>query len=166
MHKNSKNALEIYYKNPNTCDYCNNVIHVPIGRKPAEVRKKKFCNRYCMGKSHSRNNENKPKKIKFSTSKKLILEEGTKMDIFFRSKNWQSARSSIQKIARKKYKESNKPKKCKVCKYDKHYEVCHIKSVSSFNDDCLISEINHLDNLVALCPNCHWEFDHGILRIN
>jgi hypothetical protein len=24
--------------------------------------------------------------------------------------------------------------------------------------------VNSLDNLVGLCPNCHWEFDHGLLQ--
>jgi predicted restriction endonuclease len=25
--------------------------------------------------------------------------------------------------------------------------------------------VNSLDNLLGLCPNCHWEFDHGLLRL-
>jgi hypothetical protein len=25
--------------------------------------------------------------------------------------------------------------------------------------------VNSLDNLVGLCPNCHWEFDHGLLQL-
>jgi predicted HNH restriction endonuclease len=25
--------------------------------------------------------------------------------------------------------------------------------------------VNALDNLVGLCPNCHWEFDHGLLQL-
>jgi predicted HNH restriction endonuclease len=24
----------------------------------------------------------------------------------------------------------------------------------------MISEINKPENLIILCPNCHWEFDH------
>ena len=49
--------------------------------------------------------------------------------------------------------------------YDKHYEVCHIKAVSDFSEDTPITVINHIDNLVALCPNHHWEFDNGLLDI-
>jgi predicted restriction endonuclease len=60
---------------------------------------------------------------------------------------------------------SNKDKKCKVCNYEKHIEVCHIKPVSDFNDNTLITDINDLNNLVALCPNHHWEFDAGIIKI-
>ena len=32
--------------------------------------------------------------------------------------------------------------------------------MSSFNSDALISEINSIDNLIALCPTHHWEFDN------
>lgn len=74
--------------------------------------------------------------------------------------NWQSWRGTIQKGARAVYKSSTKPKSCIVCGYDKTYEVAHIKSVSEFDEEALISDINNVDNLVALCPNHHWEFDH------
>jgi hypothetical protein len=52
---------------------------------------------------------------------------------------------------------------CQNCKYNKHTEVCHIKAISNFSDDTLISKINKEDNLFILCPNCHWEFDNGYL---
>lgn len=52
---------------------------------------------------------------------------------------------------------------CVNCDYFKHAEVCHIKSIQDFVKDTPISVINSLENLVALCPNCHWEFDHGLL---
>lgn len=69
---------------------------------------------------------------------------------------------TIRKCARS-YSKYILPKICMLCKYDKHYEVCHIKPVSSFNYDQLLSEVNNRDNLVHLCPNCHWEFDHGLI---
>ena len=50
--------------------------------------------------------------------------------------------------------------KCMNCGYDKHVEICHIKPVSSFPETAMVSEVNDLTNLIALCPNCHWEFDH------
>lgn len=49
---------------------------------------------------------------------------------------------------------------CAHCGYDKHIQICHIKAISSFDEDTLISVVNSKDNLIALCPNCHWEFDH------
>lgn len=54
---------------------------------------------------------------------------------------------------------------CQSCTYCKHVEVAHVKSISSFSLDTLLSVINHPSNLLALCPNCHWEFDHKLLEI-
>lgn len=93
------------------------------------------------------------------------LHSETKGDLFERYPNWQSARAQIQKNARKIYEESTKPKYCIVCGYDKHYEVAHIKAVSSFDDRVLIDEINTSNNLIALCPNHHWEYDNNELDI-
>ena len=49
---------------------------------------------------------------------------------------------------------------CANCGYDKHVELCHIKPISSFALTATIGEINSPDNLIQLCPNCHWEFDN------
>ena len=86
-------------------------------------------------------------------------------DSFNDSKNWQSARSSIQKIARKIYFKNTKEPKCAICGYSKHVEVAHIKAVSEFDNDATIKEINSLSNLIGLCPNHHWEYDNGMLKI-
>jgi len=49
---------------------------------------------------------------------------------------------------------------CEECGWSRHVQVCHIKSIKSFSENALVSEINHLNNLKLLCPNCHWLFDH------
>ena len=64
------------------------------------------------------------------------------------------------------YRNNNGPDECAECGYDKHYEICHILPINSFTEDSNISEVNDFDNLVALCPNCHWEFDNGLLNIS
>ena len=71
--------------------------------------------------------------------------------------------TGIRGNARKAFFASDRPKCCAVCGYDKHIEVCHVRDISEFPMDTLISVVNSLDNLVALCPNHHWEFDHGYL---
>ena len=86
----------------------------------------------------------------------------TKGELFSNRKNWQSARTAIRKLADMIFKKSNKPQQCVICGYDKHIEIAHIKAVSEFSDDAFISEINDINNLVALCPNHHWEFDNGL----
>ena len=60
----------------------------------------------------------------------------------------------------------NLPKSCRKCGYDKHVEVCHIKAISSWPSDTLLSTINSLDNLILLCPNCHWEFDNNLWDVS
>lgn len=75
--------------------------------------------------------------------------------MFKNRKNWQAARSSIRKHAEKVFNSSKEDRKCCLCGYDKHIEIAHIKAVSDFSDETLISEINNIDNLVPLCPNHH-----------
>ena len=79
------------------------------------------------------------------------------------SKRKYQKNSRIRNLARKIYRQSTKPKFCIICGYDKHFEVCHVKPISSFPDTATISQINCLDNLISLCPNHHWELDHGDL---
>ena len=51
--------------------------------------------------------------------------------------------------------------KCCKCGYDKHIEICHIRPISDFPPETFLSEVNDISNLIALCPNCHWEHDHA-----
>lgn len=90
----------------------------------------------------------------------------TKGELFNDRKNWQSARSAIQKDARKVFFEDNLTPKCLICGYTHHIEVAHIKAVSEFSNNTFIKEINRKDNLIGLCPNHHWEFDNGLLKID
>lgn len=89
----------------------------------------------------------------------------TKGEIFKKGKNWQAARSSIQHLARREFFGNNPSPKCAICGYDKHVEVAHIKPVSGFSDEATMREINSFSNLIGLCPNHHWEFDNGLLKL-
>lgn len=73
--------------------------------------------------------------------------------------------SVIRESARRVVNNSGRPRACYVCGYSLHTEVCHIKAIKDHPDDALISDINHPDNLVILCRNHHWEFDHGHLKL-
>ena len=90
----------------------------------------------------------------------------TKGELFKDRKTWQSARGAIRKIAWKTYMDNNPSPSCAVCGYDKHVEVAHIKSVAEFDDSATVKEINSIDNLIGLCPNHHWEYDHGLLKLD
>lgn len=71
--------------------------------------------------------------------------------------------SPIRRHARNQMK--NVPKVCKNCGYDKHVDCCHIIPVCSFPKNTKLSIVNNKNNLIFLCKNCHWEFDHGLLKI-
>ena len=74
--------------------------------------------------------------------------------------------SQIRQLSRKEYFQSDRPKCCSLCGYSKYIEVCHIKAIKDFPEECVITEVNHENNLVALCRNCHWEYDHGLIELN
>lgn len=50
---------------------------------------------------------------------------------------------------------------CAKCNYTRHVELAHIKGISTYPDSELLSVVNAKENLIALCPTCHWEFDNG-----
>ena len=55
---------------------------------------------------------------------------------------------------------------CANCGYKKHVELCHIKAINSFSNDTMIGVVNSKENIIQLCPNCHWELDHGLLDLS
>ncbi len=84
-------------------------------------------------------------------------------DLVYKHLHRSSYFSKIRVQARKVYYETY-DYKCSVCGYDTVVEVAHIKPLSSFPEDTLITEVNSLDNLIGLCPNHHWEMDHGVIE--
>ena len=56
-------------------------------------------------------------------------------------------------------------KKCAICDYDFHVDLCHKQAIGSFDQDTKIKIINDIDNLVYLCKNHHWELDHGHITL-
>ncbi len=98
-------------------------------------------------------------------SEEPLFENQTKGSLYARTKNWQSANSAIRRHSRKTYRSSGKQLCCGICQYSVHVEISHIKSVSNFKDDANLITINDISNLIALCPNHHWEFDNGVIMI-
>ncbi len=83
-----------------------------------------------------------------------------------REKRNYQVNSRIRELARSVFNRSGVEKKCVNCGYDKHIEVCHIKGISEFDGNTPINEINDINNIIPLCPNCHWEFDHNLLNFD
>lgn len=54
---------------------------------------------------------------------------------------------------------------CQVCNYSLHVELAHIKPISSFSKETLLSVVNDPSNILVLCRNHHWEQEHGFLLL-
>lgn len=178
-----EDAIANYYLNPNRCITCNSVIEVTAKSKVSEIRKKKFCGHSCSAKYSNRNRvrSNTPKII---YAKKCIIcgtEVSTNRSRYCIACNTHMPNHNTLTIAdllitgnghkhrrirdhsRRIYMESTKPKACTICGYAIHFEVCHIVPVCKFSVTTTISVVNNIDNLIALCPNHHWEMDNGLI---
>jgi len=176
IEKQKELAYTKYISENKLCKNCNTKISY-------EGRRNDFCSRSC---SAIFNNKKFPKR---ETNKTKICTCGKEKDananICFQCITEQKFLSSlerkksdvisngasrakfnqIRKMARKILAKSKIEKKCKVCSFEAHVEVCHIKSISSFSNNALMKEINALENLVYLCPNHHILLDKGLIKI-
>lgn len=84
---------------------------------------------------------------------------------YLRSTKNYSYNIGISDQARRIMLATDRPQICAVCGYKKHVQVSHIRAIADFPDDTTIGEINDFSNLIYLCPNCHWEYDHGLLQV-
>lgn len=139
-----------------------------------ETNNPKYCSRSCAA---SINNSNTPKRqpegeccicgcLQTKRRKycnKCFHSEFSAKDITLKEAIYEKHhRSSAYALVRSRARSVCKTRdyKCEVCQWDHHVEVCHIKPISAFPEETLISEINSESNLIILCPNCHWDFDH------
>lgn len=89
----------------------------------------------------------------------------TKDDNSFKNRSWRAkAHKRLRDLARHWFKDMTEIP-CASCGYDKHVELCHIKSIADFPEYSLVREINCKENLIQFCPNCHWEFDNGLFEL-
>ena len=80
-------------------------------------------------------------------------------------KNSTHRAARIRQHARKIWNDNGRFAQCYICGYNKHYEIAHVKPIASFSEDTTLSVVNHINNLLALCPTHHWELDNGILDL-
>ena len=86
----------------------------------------------------------------------------TKADMLVdNTQKYNRIRAHARQIARL----NNKLESCFICGYKTYVETAHITSIESFPDDTLLTVINDISNLVGLCPNHHWEFDHDLIEL-
>lgn len=181
-------ALERYLANPNVCKFCDTAIPLN-GRRPADVRQTQFCNRSCATSYNNKFSQKRIAKKRFCEDCAAPLnrrgkycltcltkrrkangaKQGnfdpltyTKGELYKTCGSAEYVRAIITKRARTVYKESGRPRIC-PCGYAKHVDICHIRGISDFPDSATIAEINSIYNLIGLCKNHHWEFDHKLL---
>lgn len=181
-------ALKKYYENPNKCKYCHAIIEVNDSQKVSEVRKKTFCNQSCNAQQANKNRTYSKKPLsdidmqypvtnrrqtgvlprELANKAKETLQFVTKEHLFKTCTTWQCARSTIQKHAVRVYKRTRLHEHCYRigCTYSRYIDVAHIKPVAAFSGDALIGEINAPVNIMGLCKNHHWEYDHGDISIS
>ncbi len=185
-----KDALNRYFARPQTCKECESVIQPHANERPSKTRRRVFCSQSCAAKYNNRGTRRgprakvrtcptcgnpffgrsvycgsacymkRPKSLKPLSSN---FSRKTKQQVFRESASWQAARSSIQRHARKMLLNKGAESACELCGYSKHVDVAHRRAVKDFPNSATIAEINDPKNLVRLCPNHHWEFDHGVL---
>ena len=180
----SRKIREDYIAAPNKCRCCSASILPKEGSKLSETRIKRFCSSSCAAKYNNARKESR-KIVNHCTCGKLISRNGkqcnscaklgptgsykseslTKAELFKLRGSWQSARTEIRRVSERNFNNSGAEKVCYACGYTKHVQIAHMRAVSSFTDEALVSHICTVDNLRALCPNCHWEYDHGHLQL-
>lgn len=72
--------------------------------------------------------------------------------------------AKIREKARNQLKKIN-INSCQKCGYSIFIECCHIKPIKDFDRKTSIAEVNHINNLIGLCPNCHYELDNGFIKV-
>jgi hypothetical protein len=146
----------------NNCTNCN-----------TETTNPKFCSKSCAAKYTNKTPKRKKTKVCKTCSNKIrscltycstcweqkIPADVTLGEAIYMKHHQSSAFALVRSRARQIAKDNNMFS-CENCNYNKHVEIAHIKPISSFDKNTLLSVINSLSNLKALCPNCHWEFDN------
>jgi len=145
-----------------------------------QVKQKKFCNQSCAAKYNntlSTSPRNKPKirlcvscgevftRTDGHTSNTRCPDCGSVRLSVLPSKTKSECRiEEIRRHARITLFKA-KPRSCQVCGYSFHVDACHINPIRLFPATALVSEINALPNLAALCKNHHDELDKGAITL-
>lgn len=179
-------ALERYYANPSLCRHCGSVIEPRIDVHPSVAKRKSFCNHSCAGSFNGANVVHRKRQRYCRICKTSDVKVGSKICagckegrrrgarptdtlgeingrpcLAGRHPSWKHAH--VRGLARTA--NQWRPKVCQSCGYSQHVEYAHIRALSQFPLTATIAEVNATDNIVILCRNCHWEFDHGMLDL-
>lgn len=167
-------AITRFYAADHRCLACKNQIQVREGEKAGYARRKIFCSKSCAARHHNIRGlcgrKKRPIEKQCARCGGQTLKAASRK---FCSKCWDEERARIGEVckgecpanlirAHARYILKQMPNVCVTCNYSAHVEICHLVPVSDFPGSAKLREINSRSNLVLLCPNCHWEMDHGL----
>ncbi len=182
LHVQALNRRLAYNISPNHCLACHSPILSPLNASGSvfqQIREKHFCNRSCAAKYNMGlaasprhlpkiricpicgKNYTRPQSGSFNRYSTCLGVALTSLPTKTKSEcRLQVIRAHARGIIRRLGKKS-----CQVCGYTHRVDCCHIKPIKKFLPTALVSEINAIGNLSALCPNHHIELDLGILKM-
>lgn len=180
------NCTESYVHTTLLCKYCQEPFPKRVG-KPNAKDKQLFCNTSCAAKYNNRvrfpNSASslacahclvnpKERRSRYCTTCRDTkayrftgrrTAEDVTLQVLKDKYGLSQYHAKIRGYARTVYYRTQRPKSCAICDYAKHVDICHIKDLKDFTLESKLSEVNHPENLVALCKNHHWEFDNHML---
>lgn len=163
------------------CRHCNKELVRRPNERPGKFLKRVFCDRSCLGlhtnlkfvgtRSKAQTcscggNKDRTSLICIKCTNSRLLNR-TLEDILKSESYSSTLLAEVRKRARDIITKSSKVKKCLYCNHDEFkdvLEVCHIRGIMTFPKTATVAEINHIDNLIWLCPSHHAMFDKGLLK--
>tara|TARA_R110000822_G_scaffold200601_4_gene338125 strand:- start:171 stop:647 length:477 start_codon:yes stop_codon:yes gene_type:complete len=153
-------------------------LHCKTQFEKSKYQIKRSPNNYCSRSCSAKETNKTPKRTKTKkceNCKELILSRATYCkdcfgnkqklddrpisDLIYANHHKSSAFALIRGQARTIAKQQGWTS-CHHCGYDKHIEIAHKKAIKDFPVDTTVNVVNHVENLIPLCRNCHWELDH------
>jgi hypothetical protein len=169
--------LERYLANPAICLNCHKPIVPKEGEKPAFCRVRKYCSRSCSA-TYNNLHAKAPRRearaqVCALCEGKFVFGSGTRHYCpdclaIWKDRLGHQTKDSVTRddiCSHARTVMNGRAASCSRCSYSHFVDVCHIKPVRNFPPTARVNEINDLSNLVALCPNCHHEFDAGIYNL-
>lgn len=170
-------SLREYYKNPNCCKQCNEIIVVGKSEKPSDARKKQFCNSSCAA---SYNNQGVRRNCKDDVdydSQNLCLNCGqgilrerkycsNKCQQEYEQKEWEKKWFAGEVNGNHNSVWADHSKRVRTYLFNKYNGKCSKCGWGETNPytGTIPLEVEHIDgnannttpeNVTLLCPNCH-----------
>jgi hypothetical protein len=169
-----------YLAAPNRCLQCGEPILPHKGEKLSETVRRRFCTRSCAA-SHNNSSAVAPKKkarprfcVECGVRVATTAPEGSRIlcasctdTLLHRLPNLTPGEASAADLRLHiRQVMADRPRMCAQCGYAVHVETVHLRPAEDFLPGTPLAEINAPTNLVYLCPNHRWEYEHGLISLD